>query len=364
MSNIASLIAEVSSFKNITASLLPFPLTFKKPATTSRGTLYQKKGWLIRVTAPDSSVLGWGEYGPLPGLSPEWEDDPEQIANHIIGLFNNRYFKQYVVAIQKYPALLFAFETAFKGLLTKNPFLFASNAFTTNQKGIPINGLIWMDTFEVMYTALHEKIAQGFSCIKIKIGGIQFEQECALLDAIRKIGDADSLTIRLDANGSFSVKDAMEKLNILAKFNIHSIEQPIAPGNTTEMRWLCQNSPIPIALDEELIGVRTENEKEKLLESLQPAFIILKPTLIGGIAESEAWIQMAQQHNIQWWATSALESNIGLNAIAQWVSAHSLSLHQGLGTGNLYVDNIQSPLYLEQDKMYYNPTLPWQPITA
>jgi L-alanine-DL-glutamate epimerase-like enolase superfamily enzyme len=220
---------------------------------------------------------------------------------------------------------------------------------------IPINGLIWMGDVEAMMTQLEQKINLGFSCIKIKVGAIDFESECNFLGHIRKLFHSSDLTLRLDANGAFQPEDAIQKLSKLSEYNIHSIEQPITPGQWKEMATLCKTSPIPIALDEELIGIFSKQEKVNLIQEIKPQYIILKPSLVGGWQGADQWVSIAEKHAVDWWATSALESNIGLNAIAQWVSTKQINRPQGLGTGGLFTNNIRTPLYLRGQNMGFDP---------
>ncbi|MDQ4139879.1 MAG: o-succinylbenzoate synthase, partial [Bacteroidota bacterium] len=228
--------------------------------------------------------------------------------------------------------------------------------------GIPINGLIWMGDRAFMQHQIEKKLQEGYSCLKLKIGGLDFESELKILQQIREVANAQNLTIRLDANGAFSPMDARQKLEQLAKYNIHSIEQPIKPGQLEVMANLCNQSPVPIALDEELIGIVEQNEKQQLLSIIQPTYIILKPTLIGGFAATREWITQAETKGIKWWMTSALESNIGLNAISQFTGQFNLEREQGLGTGQLYHNNIESPLQIKSGKLYYNTTKEWGPL--
>jgi L-alanine-DL-glutamate epimerase-like enolase superfamily enzyme len=220
---------------------------------------------------------------------------------------------------------------------------------------ISINGLIWMGDVETMMTQLEQKIKLGFSCIKIKVGAIDFESECNFLAHIRKRFHSSDLTLRLDANGAFQPEDAMQKLNRLSEYNIHSIEQPIAPGQWKEMATLCKNSPFPIALDEELIGISSKQEKVTLIQDTKPQYIIIKPSLVGGWQGADQWVSIAEKLAVDWWATSALESNIGLNAIAQWASTKQINRPQGLGTGGLFTNNIDTPLYLRGQNMGFDP---------
>jgi len=211
---------------------------------------------------------------------------------------------------------------------------------------------------ETMYREAISKIESGFNCIKLKVGALDFDEECRLLEKIRKKYNAFKTEIRLDANGAFYADDVFEKLNNLKRFDIHSIEQPLKPNHHHLMQEVCAKSKISIALDEELITVNI-NDALNVLKYIKPAFIIIKPTLIGGFNNADAWINAAQQLNIGWWATSALESNIGLNAIAQWVFGKQIKLHQGLGTGSLYTNNIPSPLQVTKGHIVYNKMLQW-----
>ena len=230
--------------------------------------------------------------------------------------------------------------------------------FTKGKKQIPINGLVWMGKKDFMLEQVKQKLIDGFSCIKIKVGAINFEEEVSLLRFIREQFPADMVEIRLDANGAFTHEDAMKKLNLLSQFHIHSIEQPIKQQQWELMKNICANSPIPVALDEELIGIY-DNAQDDLLDTIKPAYIILKPSLLGGFEVCDGWIAKADARNIKWWATSALESNIGLNAIAQWVFTKKNTMVQGLGTGSLYTNNISSPLYISKGALGYNPKIAW-----
>ncbi len=238
-----------------------------------------------------------------------------------------------------------------------NHILFASD-FTHSQQGIAINGLIWMSDKKTMQAQIADKIEAGFTCIKLKIGGINFEEEFALLQSIRKRYSHEQITLRLDANGNFLLHEAMDKLQHLATLDIHSIEQPIQAGNREQMAYLCASSPIPIALDEELIGIHSTDEKAQLLDTIKPQFLILKPSLHGGFQSCDEWITLAKERNIAYWITSYLESNVGLNAIAQWAFTKNTTIHQGihqgLGTGEIFTNNIASPLYIDNEKLYFN----------
>jgi L-alanine-DL-glutamate epimerase-like enolase superfamily enzyme len=248
---------------------------------------------------------------------------------------------------------------AFLSLESENPFVLFPSDFTHEQKSIAINGLVWMGEEAFMKVQIEEKIAQGFDCIKLKIGAIDFEKELGLLCFIRQNFDEKTIEIRVDANGAFNENEALNKLNQLAGFNLHSIEQPVAKNHTDTMSELCKITPIPIALDEELIGVFSLEEKEQLLQKVQPQFIILKPSLVGGFKGTLQWIALAEKYKIGWWITSALESNVGLNAIAQFTFKQHNSMPQGLGTGSLYTNNFDCPLEVSEGKLWYRKSLSW-----
>ena len=249
--------------------------------------------------------------------------------------------------------MLFGLETAFYHLHAGS-LAFWDTPFSRGEEGITINGLIWMGSFDEMYARIREKMSAGFRCIKLKIGAIDFDKELQLIEFIRSHFDKDEIELRVDANGAFKPSDAMSRLEALSKFDLHSIEQPIRQGQWEEMAKLCATTPLPIALDEELIGVNTESEKIRLLETIRPQYIILKPSLHGGIAGSKEWIRLANERNIGYWITSALESNIGLNAIAQWTATQEHILPQGLGTGQLFTDNIESPLCIKGERLWFD----------
>jgi L-alanine-DL-glutamate epimerase-like enolase superfamily enzyme len=263
-------------------------------------------------------------------------------------------------ALLEFPSIQFGVEMAFQSLASETPFLLFPSAFTEGKKNMVINGLVWMGEGEFMKQQIEEKLAQGFHCIKLKIGAIDFQKELDLLYFIRQNFDADTIEIRVDANGAFHESDALYKLNQLSGYKLHSIEQPIAKNHTDSMSELCKNTPIPIALDEELIGVFSYAEKEALLIKIKPQYIILKPSFVGGFRGTQEWIDLAKKHQIGWWITSALESNIGLNAIAQWTFLQQNSMPQGLGTGGLYTNNFDCPLEVKNGHLSYNPNLDWK----
>jgi o-succinylbenzoate synthase len=312
--------------------------------------------YYIRIT--HQNKYAWGEAAPLPGLS---IDPIEQIETHLTQCCTliNDGFPAEDIDHSRFPAVAFAFETALLALKNEKPFHLFDTAYSNGQKGIDINGLIWMDSKEKMLESAFKKISDGYSCLKFKIGALDFDEECRMLEQVRKHTNAFKLEIRLDANGAFTHDNAFEKLSDLKRFEIHSIEQPIKPRQYDLMAEICAKSPIHIALDEELIGVELD-QTETILKKINPRYIILKPTLLGGLKVADKWIHKAQQHAVGWWATSALESNIGLNAIAQWCSTYELAIPQGLGTGMLYENNIPSPLRIIDNKLYYKQNEFWQ----
>lgn len=323
---------------------------FKQPSGTSRGVLYEKYAWFITIT--DNDKTGLGECSIIPGLSidftdfDQYEEKLDEICDNI------DYYADHLEELSLYPSILFGIETALLNLNMNFPMLYFSNDFSEGKKKIPINGLVWMGDIDFMLDQVYHKIKQGFSCIKIKVGAINFEEECELISSIRNTFPKENIEIRLDANGAFTEENVMHKLTCLSKFHIHSIEQPIKQGNWDLMRLIVEKSPIPIALDEELIGVNSSEEKKRLLQSIRPDYIIIKPSLHGGLTGSTEWIALAQEFDIKWWITSALESNVGLSAIAQFVSEFKNDLPQGLGTGSLYTNNIESNLKVDQGFIY------------
>ncbi len=344
-------------------------LNFNLPAGTSRGILTQKKIWLLKVYHPEMSFeYGIGEVAPLEKLSIDWEIDMEVELNSLsknIALNNLPSSEQEVFDLaqamvsNKLPSLRFGLETALLDLLHGGKREIFQNDFYNSEQEIPINGLVWMGDKSFMKKQIDEKIMLGFKCIKIKIGALDFELELELLKYIRASYNPDELTLRVDANGAFSTQKALLKLKKLEAFDLHSIEQPIMPKQTMAMQLLCVKSKIPIALDEELIGVFGSDAKSELLDDINPQYIILKPTLLGGFRETSEWIALAEQRNIGWWITSALESNIGLNAICQFTANYNKNSHQGLGTGMLYENNIESPLTIVGESILYSQKKDW-----
>ena len=332
-------------------------LIFKRPSGTSRGVLKTKETWFIIIR--EEEKYGIGECGLLRGLSlddvPNYEQKLKWVCDNI-----NLGLEKLLAFLMDFPSIQFGLEQAFLSLSSKKTFqLFPSN-FTSREHPIVINGLIWMGSKDFMLEQIAEKIKSGFSCIKMKIGAIDFDTELSLLKSIRAKYPKEEIELRVDANGAFSVEEALGKLKLLADLDLHSIEQPIKQNNWNAMADLCSKTPLPIALDEELIGITTFEEKKKLLHAIKPQYIILKPSLIGGFKGSLEWMKLAEANGVKWWITSALESNIGLNAIAQWTYTLNNSLPQGLGTGGLFTNNFDSPLQVEDGKLFYRNGLSWQ----
>ncbi|CAN5850048.1 o-succinylbenzoate synthase [soil metagenome] len=348
-------------------------LLFKFEARTSRGPLAEHTAYYLRLHHPQYPQRGGvGESAPLQGLSPECKPDFEQRLAGVCRKINDLHapsLSDLAAAVATFselaelPSVAFALETALADLAKGGNRLVFRNGFSAGGQGIPINGLIWMGDAALMRAQIREKLEQGYNCLKLKIGGLDFKSECDILREIRHLAGPETLTIRLDANGAFSSPStALAQLAELTQFTIHSLEQPIRPGQVEEMARVCALSPIPIALDEELIGVRGEEAKTKLIQKIKPSFLILKPTLLGGFSSCREWIRLAEEAGVGWWVTSALESNIGLNAVSQFVAEFDNSLPQGLGTGQLYHNNIGSPLFIRDGCLYYHPTGTWDPI--
>ena len=335
-----------------TIKIVPRRLHFKQPAGTSRGSYTTRDVWYLHLTSdkyPDR--VGIGECAPLPKLSCDDMQGYESVLAHIC----NEVTEQggfSVESLRDYPSILFGLETAFRHL-ERGCFELWDTPFSRGEVGIPINGLIWMGDYKKMLEQIEAKMAVGFRCIKLKIGAINFEEELALLRFIRSHFSAKEVELRVDANGAFAPADAMEKLKRLAELDLHSIEQPIRAGQWEDMARLTAETPLPIALDEELIGINIPERKQCLLDSVHPQYIILKPSLHGGMAGGNEWIREAEKRNIGWWITSALESNIGLNAIAHWSATFNNPLPQGLGTGALFTNNVDMPLEVRKDSLWY-----------
>lgn len=338
------------------ATYKKYTLDFKVPSGTSRGVMTQKETWYIVLK--DGHSFGIGECGILRGLSvddrADYEDRLAWTCSHI-HLGKDELLNQ----LKEFPSIQFGLEQAFLSLKSKNPFELFPSDFSQKESPIPINGLIWMGNEAYMLKQLEQKLKDGFSCIKMKIGAIDFEKEVSILKSIRDNFPPEEIELRVDVNGAFLPQEAMGKLERLSEFKLHSIEQPIKAGQWEEMAKLCEKTPLSIALDEELIGVFDVTEKQKLLQTIQPQYIILKPSLIGGIQGCEEWIGLAEKQDIGWWITSALESNVGLNAIAQFTYALGTSMPQGLGTGSLFTNNIDSPLEVAKGRLFYRQSKVW-----
>jgi o-succinylbenzoate synthase len=326
-------------------------LIFKQASGTSRGVLTTKETYLLEISEGDKK--GIGECAIFRGLS---YDDVPDYEEKLTWLCENIHldFEVLKKELLHYPSIIFGLEQALLNLKYGSDIYFPSD-FTNGKDSIKINGLIWMGNFDEMYSRIEEKMKLGFRCIKVKIGAIDFNKELELLEHIRQHFSPEQIELRVDANGAFSPADAPFKLESLHAFHIHSIEQPIRAGQWKEMATLCQQSPFPIALDEELIGINTIARKIELLETIRPQYIILKPSLHGGIQGATEWIKLAKERGIGSWVTSALESNIGLNAIAQWCATLSPDIPQGLGTGMLFTDNIDYPLHIQGDCLWFHP---------
>lgn len=338
------------------ANFKKYLLDFKRPSGTSRGVLTEKETWFLKIE--ENGKVGYGECGILRGLSiddrPDYREKLAWLCDNI-----NRNKEELLKELIEFPSIQFGLEMALQSLKADNPFVIFPSDFTKAKKEIPINGLIWMGEKSFMKEQIDQKLAEGFSCIKLKIGAIDFKTELDLLQFIRQEFPAEKIELRVDANGAFSAEEALKKLEQLSQFDLHSIEQPIKQGQIKEMKKLCAATPLPIALDEELIGVFKTEDKRKLLEEISPQYIILKPSLVGGFSGTQAWIDLAEELDIRWWITSALESNIGLNAIAQWTALKNTHMPQGLGTGSLYTNNLDSPLVVKGEKLTYQPDLTW-----
>lgn len=330
--------------------IIPRTLHFKQPAGTSRGVYRTRQVWYLWLKEVESGRYGVGECAPLPDLSCDASSDYEQVLSGLCRSFEATGSIDYE-AFRPYPSMLFGLETALQHLQAGGVRFFHT-PFSQGEEGIPINGLIWMGNFEEMFQRLEEKMRLGFRCIKVKIGAIDFDKELELLAHIRQRFLRGQIELRVDANGAFQPADAPHKLETLSRFDLHSIEQPIRAGQWEAMARLCASTPIPIALDEELIGINERTRKADLLDTIRPQYIILKPSLHGGLHGAAEWIELARERGIGSWVTSALETNVGLNAIAQWCATLRPQMPQGLGTGLLFTDNIDYPLYIEGDCLW------------
>lgn len=342
-------------------------LHFKQASGTSRGILHDKPSWILRLSLPNGNTAQ-GECSVIPGLSPEFVnmEQYEQVLVTLKKSFESNWHLEafekedvlksekwihFIQEFQAYPSIVFGMETLLRDVFGGGTGFLFDSAFARKEKSIPINGLIWMGDESFMLAQMEEKLAEGYTTIKMKVGAIEWEKERALLEQLRKRYSRNDLTLRVDANGAFTPKSAPSILQQLFDLDVHSIEQPIQAGQAIEMKELCEKSPIGIALDEELIGTHSLHEKRLLLESIMPQYIVLKPSLHGGFAGCREWIEVADSNNMEWWMTSALESSIGLNAIAQFTALYDNPLPQGLGTGSLYTNNFESSLVVEKGQL-------------
>jgi len=338
------------------ASFKKYTLHFKQASGTSRGVYTTRDSWFIFLN--DGTHTGIGECAPLPDLS---VDDLRKMSTKLLQVCEEiGYFIQFAEELRTWPSIRFGLETALLDLKNGGQQQLFPSAFTRGEQGIPINGLIWMGAPEFMKQQVRAKLEAGFRCIKMKIGALDFETEFGLLKAIRDEFSPEEITLRVDANCAYSYQTALENLKRLSDLHIHSMEQPIETGRWNEMAELCSKSPVPIGLDEELIGISSRTDMQKLLETIHPAYLILKPSLHGGFAGCEKWIEQADKYGTGWWITSALESNIGLNAIAQWTFQLNAKGEQGLGTGQLFTNNFDSPLEIAGEQLWYRPGKGWK----
>jgi len=329
-------------------------LRFKTPAKTSRNEFKEKLHWLVKVWEKDTpGIIGIGEAAPLEFLSPDYSTDLKGDIEQCLERFiEGERLEE--MDIDHLPSVKFALESAFLDVSHGGKQIYFNSDYLTGRP-LSINGLVWMNDLDQMMAEALEKAKAGYTCIKFKIGSHDFDAECRLIELFRSIDHGKNIEIRLDANGAFLADEALEKLKDLERFSIHSIEQPVKPGQWEIMAKLCRDSKIDIALDEELIEANTVDKRIVLLKQIKPQFLILKPTLLGGFKACDEWIALAGRQDIGWWATSALESNYGLNAIAQWVSQYHPTMPQGLGTGMLYENNFPSASEIKAGKLYYKP---------
>lgn len=339
------------------ATYKKYILNFKQASGTSRGILHTKETYFLILN--NKGKIGYGECGVFKDLS---ADDRPDYEEKLQWLCENIHLEaDYLLnELTEFPSIQFGLEQALLSFNSKNPFVLFPSKFTNSEDAININGLVWMGDEAFMKKQIINKLKEGFSTIKMKIGAIDFETELSLLKSIRNDFSSEEIELRVDANGAFKPSETLEKLNRLSEFDIHSIEQPIKQGQINEMAELCLKTPLPIALDEELIGVFDVTKKKELLQTINPQYIILKPSLVGGIKGSNEWIKLAEEQQTGWWITSALESNIGLNAIAQWTYSLNTKMPQGLGTGSLFTNNVESPLEVKNGHLHYNNLKNWK----
>ena len=336
------------------ACYLPYTLHFKEPGGTSRGVMTIRKVWYLFIYDDlHPEIVGIGECAPLPGLSCDDPGSYEEMLQRICA--NIRFYAENPISLEDYPSIRFGLEIAWRDYIRGGKRIWFPSDFTDGYAGIQINGLIWMGDSGQMIRRIKQKLEAGFSCLKLKIGAIDFEEEYALLKKLRDTFSLRDLELRVDANGAFRYEEALEKMDRLAALQIHSIEQPIKAGQWEKMAALCCRTSLPIALDEELIGIHSLEQRRSMLDIISPQYIILKPSLVGGFESTDEWIRLAEERKKGWWITSALESNIGLNALAQWCFLKQNPLPQGLGTGKVFTNNIPSRLRLAGELLYFNP---------
>ena len=332
-------------------------LIFKNPSGTSRGVLLKKDSWFLILSKDRKS--GIGECSILKGLS--YDDHPD-FEKTLAMLCNQITRGETLLDLTSWPAIKMGYEMALLSLKGIHSYELFPSFFTKGSKSIPINGLVWMGSYDFMKQQIDTLLSKGFNCIKIKIGALDFDEELRLIAQLRKRYDAKTISIRVDANGAFLFSEALSKLQKLSAFRLHSIEQPIATKQWENMAFLCKKTPIPIALDEELIGVFSKALQIQMLDQICPQYLVFKPTLLGGFSSTLQWLSLAKEKGIDWWITSALESNIGLNAIAQFTFLKNISLPQGLGTGSLFTNNIESPLVIKKGCLWTDNSISWKQI--
>lgn len=332
-------------------------LIFKNPSGTSRGVLLKKDSWFLILSKDRKS--GIGECSILKGLS--YDDHPD-FEKTLAMLCNQITRGETLLDLTSWPAIKMGYEMALLSLKGIHSYELFPSFFTKGSKSIPINGLVWMGSYDFMKQQIDALLSKGFNCIKIKIGALDFDEELRLIAQLRKRYDAKTISIRVDANGAFLFSEALSKLQKLSAFRLHSIEQPIATKQWENMAFLCKKTPIPIALDEELIGVFSKALQIQMLDQICPQYLVFKPTLLGGFSSTLQWLSLAKEKGIDWWITSALESNIGLNAIAQFTFLKNISIPQGLGTGSLFTNNIESPLVIKKGCLWTDNSISWKQI--
>jgi O-succinylbenzoate synthase len=343
----------------IKAKTIYHKFRFQRPATTSRGTFLSKEVcFIVLYHSDDPSIAGVGECSMFSGLSYDDVKGFNEKLNQAVDRINQGdYYAD--AGLSEWPSINFALETAWKDFRSMGSKILYPSGFTEGKDSIGINGLIWMDSKEEMIKQIRQKLNDGFTCLKLKIGALDLNEELEILKFIRNQFNVEELEIRVDANGAFKAPEALERIKMLSEFDLHSIEQPICPGHSDAMARLCEASPVPVALDEELIGSHNTTARRKLLDTIKPHYLVLKPGLLGGLASCKDWISLAGERETGWWITSSLETNIGLNAVAQWTYTLQNPVYHGLSTGSLFIDNIPSPLFLHGERLCFDPERKW-----